>query len=167
MGKRKLWLALLIAVAVTPVLIFFLADATLKDFEGLHPGDVLPLLPLQTAEGRSVETGAWRGVRTVLVVFQPGCDACRLEINGLESIAPSFPDVRIVLLSTEKSAAGMRPFFPIYVDPDGRFLKQVRKLVTPTIYWFDAIGEVRYARAGQRDAREEEGLFRRLMQEER
>ena len=167
MGKRKLWLPLLIAATVTPMLILFLAETALKGFEGLHPGDALPCLPLQTADGRSIETGAWRGVRTVLVVFQPGCDACRLEINGLESIAPLFPDVRIVLLSTEKTVAGMHRSFPIYVDPDGRFLKQVRKLVTPTIYWFDSLGEVRYVRAGQRDAGEEEGLFRRLMKEER
>jgi len=162
-----LWLALLIALAVTPMLVFFFADAMLKDFAGLHPGDRLPLLPLQTADGRSVPTSTWHGVRTVLVVFQPGCDACRLEINGLESIAPYFPEVRIVLLSTENSPAGIRPVFPVYVDPDGRFLKQVRKLVTPTIYWFDPLGQVRYARAGQRDAQEEEGLFRRLMKDER
>ncbi|MBZ5498587.1 MAG: TlpA family protein disulfide reductase [Acidobacteriia bacterium] len=163
MRKRKLWMALLVVLAVMPALFLVLAQKSLKGFQGLHPGDAVPHARLQPVGRSSIDTGSWRGSPTLLVVFQPGCESCRLEIRSLASIAPSFPEVRIALLSTGSDSGGMRAPFPIYIDPEGRFLAKVRKLVTPALYWIDPAGQVRYARTGQRNAHDEEMLFRKML----
>jgi hypothetical protein len=167
MRNRKTGLAILSFLAVLPALFLLLAQNSLKEFEGLKPGDWLPQARLQSVGRTWIETDSWPGTPTLLVVFQPGCSACRIEIDNLASIAPSFPDVRIALLSTQSEVAGMRSPFPIYVDPGGCFLSKVRKVVTPALYWIDASGKVRYARVGLRSATEEEGLVRRLLEEAR
>jgi thiol-disulfide isomerase/thioredoxin len=167
MKKRIVWLALLIIVAALPGFLLLYARKSLRGFEGLQPGDALPGSRLESADGIPVETSSWLGFPTLLVVFQPGCNPCRVEISSLASIAPSFPNVKIVLLSTDRNVAGVQAPFPVYFDPDGRFLRKVRKLVTPAVYWIDELGKVRYARAGQRSARDEEALLRRLTENRR
>lgn len=167
MRMRTVWLTLLIIVAALPGVVLLYARKSLREFEGLHPGDALPGSRLESAGGVPVETSSWLGFPTLLVVFQPGCNACRLEISGLAAIAPSFPNVKIVLLSTDRNVAGTRAPFPVYFDPDGRFLKKVRKLATPAVYWIDESGKVRYARAGQRSASDEEALLRSLTENRR
>jgi hypothetical protein len=67
---------------------------------------------------------------------------------------PLFPETDICRVKTS---------LPIYTDPGGGFLKRVRKLVTPAVYWIDEKGTVRYARTGPRGAREEEVMFRRAL----
>lgn len=167
MRPRAVRLAFLIIVFVLPGLFVLLAQKILREFEGLHPGDMVPVARLWSADRLPVDTSSWRGNPTLLVVFQPGCDACRREIGILAVLAPSFPAVKIVLLSTTKEASGIQAPFPVYVDRDGTFLKRVRKLLTPTVYWIDGTGRIRYARAGQHGARAEEVLFRRLTGKER
>jgi hypothetical protein len=164
MRTRTVWRALLIFLVTLPALFLLLARNSLHEFEGLCPGDMLPGATLQTVQRVRVETGSWRGSPTVLVVFQPGCEACRLQIRTLASIAPSFPKVKFVLLSTENGVEGMQTPFPIYLDPHGAFLRKVRKLVTPALYWIDASGRVRYARTGQGKANEEEQILRRFLE---
>ena len=163
MRTRKMWMAILILLVMLPVLFLLAAQKTLKRFTGLQPGDAVPEARLRPVGQPWVETSSWHGTPTLLVIFQPGCEACRLEIAGLASIAPSFPDLKIVLLSTRTDLAGMQAPFPIYVDPDGGFLTRVRKLVTPALYWIDASGHVQYARTGQHSVQEEERLLRRLV----
>ncbi len=165
MRKRKLGLAILSILAGLPALFLLLAQNSLKEFDGLKPGDRLPRARLQSVGQTWIETDAWAGTPTLLVVFQSGCSACRVELDSLSSIAPSFPDLRIALLSTQTEVAGMHTLFPIYVDPGGCFLSKVRRLATPALYWIDASGMVRYTRIGPRSATEEEGLVRRLLEE--
>ena len=104
----------------------------------------------------------------LLVVIQPGCEACRQRDRypGL----PSRLHFRncTSCSSRRRSTSGkwIAPF-PVYIDRDGNFLKQVRKLITPAIYWMDASGKIRYARAGQQSEDEEKRLFRTLLEETR
>jgi hypothetical protein len=160
-------MTLLIFLVSCPALFLVLAQISLKKFEGLRRGDPMPLAVLHTADDVPVETASWRGAPTLLVVIQPGCEACRREIDTLAAIAPSFPELHIVLLSTEIDAVERNAPFPVYIDRDGNFLKQVRKLITPAIYWMDASGIVRYARAGQHSKDEGKRLFRTLLEETR
>jgi len=165
MRTRTARLTLLIFLVSLPALFLVLAQISLKKFEGLRRGDLMPLAILHTVDDVPVETASWLGAPTLLVVIQPGCEACRREIDTLAAIAPSFPELHVVLLSTETDIGEMPSPFPVYIDRDGGFLKQVRKLITPAIYWMDASGKVRYARAGQHSAGEEKGLFRTLLEE--
>lgn len=167
MRKRTLRLSLLMFLVSFPALFLVLAQISLKKYEGLRRGDRMPLAVLHTADNVPVETTSWLGAPTLLVVIQPGCDACRQEIDALASIAPSFPELRIVLLSTEVDFGEWITPFPVYVDPEGHFLTQVRKLITPAVYWMDASGNIRYARAGQHGEDEEEKLFRTLLEQAR
>lgn len=167
MRNRKFGMVVLIILASLPALFLVLAQHSLKGFAGLKPGDSLPRARLQSTSQSWVETDTWPGTPTLLVVVQPGCGACRSEIDALTSISASFPGIRIALLSTQLEIAGMHTPFPIYVDPEGRFLSRVRRLVTPTVYWIDASGEVRYVRVGPRSAAEEAGIVRKLLQEAR
>lgn len=157
----------LIILAALPALFLLLAQHFHKKPAGLRPGDLLPGTRLQSTSPTWVETDSWLGTPTLLVVFQPGCSACRSEIDTLTSIAPLFPGVRIALLSTQSEIAGLHTPFPIYVDPGGCLLSKVSLLVTPAIYWIDASGRVRYSRVGPRSAREEESMVRKLLQETR
>jgi peroxiredoxin len=160
MKKRTVCLVLLIVCSVAPALFLVLTSKPLAGFEGLHPGDILPQANLSGSEGTPIDTGSWRGTPTVLVVFHPKCNACRVEIENLAAVAPLFPAVRVVLLSTQIEPGRHPGPFPTLLDPDGTFLRQVRRVVTPTVYWIDATGFVRHVHIGPRSAREEESLFR-------
>jgi hypothetical protein len=155
----------LIFLAASPAIFLLLAQRSLKEYRGLRPGDVLPWARLQSMDRTWIETATWRGMPTLLVVYQPGCKACRLELESLVAISPSFPGVRIVLLSTKNELAGTAVPFPVYLDPGGDFIAKVRRLITPTLYWMDASGYVRFTRVGHRNAGEEEEVFRRLLQD--
>jgi hypothetical protein len=165
MKTQPLRLSLLIILVALPAVFLLLALKSVKEFEGLRPGDSLPRARLWSETGIAVETATWRD--TLLVVFQPGCEACLREIDDLASIAPRFPKVKIVLLSTAIDVEGLQAPFPIYVDPAGGFVRKVRRLITPAVYFVDATGTIRYARTGRRSAAEEEQLLRGLLNEER
>ena len=167
MKIRTVSIALLLFLVILPSLLLWRAHNSLKQYEGLRPGDTLPLARLQTPDGQPVETGSWFGTPTVLIVFNPDCQPCRSEIRNLASIAPRFPDLRIALLSTRTSPGSLQAAFPVYVDRDGAFLNRSQRLVTPALYWIGASGKIRYARLGQRDATEDEELFRKLQDVEK
>jgi len=165
MRTRTVRLALLVFLVSLPALFLVMAQISIEKYRGLRPGDALPMAVLHTADGVPIATASWLGVPTLIVVFQPGCEACRREIDILASIGPAFPGLRIVLLSTAVDIGEMTVPFPIYIDHQGGFLKQVRKLVAPTIYWVDASGKIRYARAGLLGKDEGKKLFRELLAE--
>ncbi len=158
-------MAILSVLAVLPALFLLLTERSLKESDGIRPGDWLPQGRLQAIGRTWIGTDSWPGAPTLLVVFQPGCKACQKEIDTLASIAPSFPELRIALLSTQSDVTGVSTSFPIYIDPGGSFLSKVRRLATPALYWIDAAGKVRYTRIGPRTAVEEEELIRRLLQD--
>lgn len=167
MKIRTVRLTLLLLLVTFPALFLVVAHISMKRFEGLHRGDAMPEAMLHTVENVPINTASWLGAPTLLVVFQPGCEPCRREIDVLAAIAPAFPELHIVLLSTAIDIGSMTAPFPVYFDHDGAFLRQVRKLITPVIYWMDASGIVRYARAGVHGADEGKRLFRILLEETR
>ena len=165
MRTRTARLALLMFLASLPALFLVMAQISFKKYRGLRPGDLMPMAMLHTVEGLPAATASWLGAPTLLVVIQPGCEACRREVDTLAAIAPSFPEVHIVLLSTAADMGEMTTPFPVFVDHRGDFLGQVRKLITPAIYWMDANGKIRYARAGMLGEDAERKLFRTLLAE--
>lgn len=165
MRTRTVRLALLMFLVSLPALFLVVAQISIEKYRGLSRGDLMPMAMLHTVEGVPVATGSWLGAPTLIVVFQPGCEACRREIDILAAIAPSFPEVHIALLSTAVDIGETTAPFPVYVDHQGVFLKQVRKLITPAIYWSDASGRIRYARAGLLGEDEGRRLFHELLAE--
>jgi len=160
-------MTLLFSVVVLTGLFLWCAHAYVGRFEGLRPGDTLPLAKLQTLDGQPLETGSWLGRPTLLMVFNPDCLPCRLELRSLVSVATHFPKLRIALLSTKTDAGSLQIPFPVYVDANGAFLARVQRLVTPALYWIGTSGRVMYARTGQRDPAEEEKILQRLQEGEK
>ena len=152
----------LIGIILAPILFLFFAERFVRENEGLRPGDVLPEAKLLSTDGSHVETHSWRGKPLLLVLILPACKACRAEIESLESIAPSFPDLKVVLLSLGSSLGASETPFPLVVDPSGDFVQKTRKLIVPTLYWIDADGKVLYARTGPRSPETEAATFRQL-----
>ena len=165
MRTRTVRFALLIFLVSLPALFLVTAQISVQKYRGLRPGEFLPRETIRTLAGIPVATASWLGTPTLIVVFQPGCEACRREIDILAAIAPSFPEVHIALLSTAVDIGETTAPFPVYVDHQGGFLKQVRKLITPAIYWTDASGRIRYARAGLLGEDEGRRLFHELLAE--
>jgi len=162
MGAKPIILITLAGVILAPILCLFLAQRFLRKNEGLRPGDVLPEAKLRYLGGLEVDTSSWRGTPHLLVLFLPKCRACRSEITNLESIAPLFPDLDIVLLSLDDSLSGDETPFPVVVDPSGEFIQRTRKAIMPTIYWIDADGKVLYARTGPRSPETDAATFQDL-----
>jgi len=116
MRTRKIYLAILITFALMPALLLFLARGALRRYEGLKPGDRLPDARLLSQDRSQLDTASWRGTPTLLVIFHPGCPSCLLEIESLASIAPAFPELRIVLLSSLRDMSVLQSLFSIYYD---------------------------------------------------
>jgi peroxiredoxin len=142
--------AALAAMLAVPILILFVAHRFAGDRAGLQMGQELPAAQLVSLNGRLIDTRSWKGMPTLLVLFQSTCRICELEIEGLTSIAPSLPGVRIVLLALDSGAPRVPTGFPILTDPSGQLLRKVRKMIVPTLYLLDADGRVIYVRSSQR-----------------
>ncbi len=121
MNVRHFRLVSLTMVFFLPGFLMLLAHKTLRGFQGLRPGDKLPAAQLWTTDRDSVDTSSWVGNPTLLVVIQPGCQACQGEVGILAVLAPSYPAVRIVLLSTTTDDGGTNYPFPVYVDQRALF----------------------------------------------
>jgi peroxiredoxin len=153
----------LAAVLAAPALILTVAHHIAGDAPGLRIGQVLPAAQLRSLDGRLVDTESWKGRCTLLVVFVSTCLACEREIGGLEALAPSLPDVRIVLLSADSAPLRIPTVFQVVSDPSGQFLRRVRRLMVPTLYLLDASGRVLYVHSGQRDPVAEGQVLKELL----
>jgi len=162
MKKQPTRWVLLATTLTLPVLLVVCAHRTLRENQGLRQGDELPKARLRTAEGFPVDTDSWRGTMTLLVLFNPVCKACEAEIRTLNTIAPQFPDLKIVLLSLDPAVAQADIPFPVLIDPSRALVKKARRLAVPALYWIGHDGKVQYARTGQRPPAEEALLFRKL-----
>jgi hypothetical protein len=148
------------------ILLFGAGHCAAQRYRGLQAGDALPRARLQTSHDAWIDTESWRGTPTLLVVIHPGCAACAREIEGLAAIADTIPNLKVVLFSVRSEIRGLPMPFLLVADPDGAFHSKVRKLVTPVLYWVNAAGEVRYARAGWRPAVDEQKILLALMERE-
>jgi peroxiredoxin len=146
------------------VLLFVLAGSVLHDEEGLSTGETLPSAVLRSIDGSETNTRSWRGLPTVLVLFRSSCPACGKQIENLAVASAEFPDVRVALLSLGDASSLEKTAFPVYFDPEGEFVKKVRRLRVPTLYWVDADGKVKYVRTGCREAAFDISLFRSLLE---
>jgi peroxiredoxin len=162
MGAKPIVFIILAGVILAPILCLVFAQRFFRENEGLRRGDTLPVAKLRYLDGLEIDTRSWRGAPLLLVLFLPTCKACRSEITNLESIAPSFPDLDIVLLSLDASLSVEEMPFPVVVDPSGEFIQKTRKAIVPTIYWIDAEGIVLYARTGPRSPEADAATFRDL-----
>jgi hypothetical protein len=152
------------AVTVAGMLFFFLlASRFIRSREGLHVGEMIPAAALRSSGGAEADIELWRGSPTVLVLFQSACSACKEQIANLEVIAADFPGLRFALLSLNGALPGEKVPFNVYFDPEGRFIRRMRRLRVPTLYWIDAAGKVKYVRTGCRTAASDALLFRTLL----
>lgn len=156
-------IALLAVIVAAPFLFLLWSQAVGPRYSGLKPGDRVPVADLVSLSGETVSTGSWRGRATLLVLFQPGCKACREEIADLADLAPVLTGVRIALLSVKTGAQSSNESFPTYVDPSGVFLAKMRKLIVPTVYWIGPDGRVRYARVGRAGKNDQAVAYVRML----
>lgn len=156
---------LLGAVVMSSVLIIMLGHDFMKLNTGLQPGDKLPRGRLESFDGHWVDTGLWRGFPTLLVLVSSTCPACLEEIEGLAALAPEFPELNVVLLSTDGMFPKTVAPFTVYRDPSGDFLNRARRRIVPTLYLVDSQGSIRYARVGLRSRSTELRLLRSFLSE--
>ncbi len=152
--------ALIAILLAAPLVILFFAHRSVSF--GLKKGDMLPQAHLESMSGAKVDPASWRGIPTLLVLFNPDCPACEREIQSLAAMAPNVSGVRVVLLTLNGRPPKHAVEFQIVRDPDGAFVKRTRKLLVPTIYWIGGDGRVEYARTGSRSESEELTLIHSL-----
>ncbi len=162
MKSRTVKIALLGTAAALPFIFLLWSQVLLIRHAGLRIGDTLPAADLHSAEGEVVSTNSWKGRPTLLVLFQPGCRACREEIAALSEVVLSLSDLRVVLLSLQRKRTEPGLPFPVLFDRSGAFLNKTRRLMVPALYWIDPDGTVAYERMGRSGAREELKLFAAL-----
>jgi hypothetical protein len=163
MNQRRFKVITLAVSIPGALLLFALANSLIRSKEGLSVGETIPSAVLHSADGSETDTRSWRGSPTVLVLFSSTCPACRKQIENLEVIAADFPELRIALLSLSAAPPQEKAIFTVYFDPEGEFVRRVRRLRVPTLYWIDANGCVKYARTGCREAAFDVSLFRSLL----
>ena len=163
MNQHRCKAIVLTISALGAFLFFALAGRLIHSTEGLSVGEVIPAATLRSADGEEINTRSWRGLPTVLVLFRSSCDACRKQIINLESVAANFPEVRIALLSLNCMPPAEKVAFTVYFDLDGDFVRRLRKLYVPALYWIDANGRVKYVRTGCREAASDLPLFHSLL----
>jgi hypothetical protein len=136
------------AALLLPLTLFGFAYVIAHRARGLQPGESFPLAQLETLSGAPVHTGQWRGRATLLVIFRSTCEACRRKIRSLPELRKQMPELGIELLSVDgKAIPGTTPF-QVLRDPDGAFLRRVRRLSVPLAYLIDSSGIVRHAGTG-------------------
>jgi peroxiredoxin len=163
MTRYVLIIIVLAATLALPTLILLSAHRFAGDAAGLRLGDDIPVAQLRSLDGRFVDTRSWSGRQTLLVVFLSTCRACESEIQGLEKVARSLPELRVVLLAVDSAAPRLPTAFLVLSDPSGQFVRRVRRLIVPTLYVADARGKVVYVRSGQRDPDFELQILRELL----
>jgi peroxiredoxin len=163
MARNAPIVIVLAAALAVPALILLVAHRFAGNAAGLRPGQDVPDAQLRSLDGRLVDTRSWSGRHTLLVVFLSTCRACEREIEGLETVAPSLPEMRIVLLAVDSAAPRIPTGFQVLSDPSGQFVRKVRKLIVPTLYLVDAQGKVAYVRSGQREPNAELLIFKDLL----
>jgi peroxiredoxin len=156
----------LAAVIGIPSLLLMVAHRSAGSGTGLLTGQVLPRAQLVALDGRLVDTRAWKGTPTLLVLIQSTCRACEREIEGLRKIAPSFPGLGIQLLAIDSAAPRNPTGFPVLSDPSGQFLRKVRRVIVPTLYLLNTESRVVYVRSGQRPPEYEMRILARLLSDE-
>ncbi len=156
----------LAAVLAGPLLILLVAHRIAGDGAGLQPGQELPAGQLLSFDSLVVDTRSWKGTPTLLVLFRSTCKACQREIEGLATVAPALPEMRIVLLAFDLAAPRVQSGFPVFSDPSGQFVRKVGKLIVPTLYLMDASGRVAYVRSGQRPPENELATLLALVRSE-
>jgi len=131
-------------------------------FRGLQPGEFLPDVVLISPEGEQVHTRTWQGQPTLLVLFDPSCPSCLNELDNIEALAPTLPQLRVVALCVGRpDQREMR--FAAYRDPTGALTRSARRVAVPALYWIGTDGRIEYARSGARSFPEDAAIFNRLL----
>src|SRR5512137_251332 len=114
---RKTPIAFLLGLCIAaPVLALFLFHHWVRNSRGLEPGSKLPQVELRGLDNRVVNTVAWQGGPTLLVLYQSTCAACSAEIRILKTLAPSFPKIRFVLLAVDRLPPQIDVPFELLMD---------------------------------------------------
>jgi len=157
----------LVAILAVPALFLLFAHRLAVGAAGLKPGESLPALELVGLDGRPVDSRSWSGAPTLLVLFRSTCGACEREIEGLTQIAPSLPEMRIILLSLDSAAPRVSTGFQVLCDPSGRVVRKLRKMMVPTLYLVNEKGTIVYVRTGLREPESELAVFAGLLEQSR
>ncbi len=134
-------------------------------YQGLTPGDRLPHVHLVAPDGEPVDTSLWGGRPTLLMLLDPECPGCLMELDNINTLAPTMPGLRVVLLSTltrDKTDGGSFA----YADPTGVLTRRMRRFAVPAVYWIGSDGRVLYARSGARSLADDASTFYALLSRE-
>ncbi len=146
------------AIAALGVFVFRIPD----HYQGLKPGDRLPHVHLVSPDGEPVDTDSWGGRPTLLLLLDPGCPACLMELDNINALTPTMPSLRVVLLSTvPPDRTGIRSL--AYADPTGVLTRRMRRFAVPAVYWVGPDGHILYARSGARSLADDASTFYELL----
>jgi hypothetical protein len=97
--------------------------------------------------------------------LDPECPACLTELKNINTLAPTMPDLRVALLSSnprDRRDAGITT----YLDPTGVLTRRMRRLAVPAVYWVSSDGRILYARSGARSLTDDASAFYALLSNE-
>jgi peroxiredoxin len=141
--------------------------------EALAVGQTVPDFVAPALDGGQLAWRQFRETPVVLVVWASWCPHCQRELPILGRIAPDFPTVRVVTVTT---AIGRHPgpsprefmrerglSFPVAID-DGhdRIAAAFGVRSFPTVYWIGRDGVVRTITVGENGAASVRASFRSL-----
>ena len=116
--------------------------------------DTAPAFSLQNLEGETVSLDQFRGQTVVLNFWATWCGPCRTEIPQFSSFATANPDVVVLGVATDGSAAELRHAvkrlgidYPVLID-DGVTSSVYGVETLPTTVIVDADGQVSTAHTG-------------------
>lgn len=108
-------------------------------------GDQLPEFSVVMNDGATVTTASLRGAPSMIVFFTTTCDDCRRELPRINAYAASHPEVRVVCIARNQTAAEAEAFWqaenlslPYSPQPDAAVYNLFATAGVPRVYCADS-----------------------------
>ncbi|HVN86115.1 MAG TPA: TlpA disulfide reductase family protein [Candidatus Binatia bacterium] len=123
----------------------------------VRSGEKLPAISVSDWSGRPFDFAQLRGRVVVIDFWASWCATCRLTLPAINAISQKHPELTVVAINIDKTAAPAEHFLAEHLpqghmtllrDPDGAVMARFGAAGMPALYLVDRDGIVRLAEAG-------------------
>jgi peroxiredoxin len=123
-----------------------LLPIAMPSYAGLPIGDKAPAVSLPDVYGRMISFSDFKGRRTLVLFWNPGCSFCQRmlpDLKGWETNRPrNAPDLLVVSTGTREANKEMGLRSPVLLDPASGVARQFRGGATPSAVLIDDEGRI-------------------------